>query len=364
MISVLITTYNRSRLLNQCLISVINQTYKDIEIIILDDHSVDDTEKVVKEFQLKDKRIKYFRNAENITSKKGYGENVKTLIYKLMTKKYFVYLTDDDYWPDSSFLERAKNILQQNINLSHLIGSQMNEEYEDEKVLKILTIEEVNILKQNINKKYYFHHNLLPTGLYTAEYFLDEFSNNATKFNLSCGAHIFKKEGLEKFNYLSYKNLSRWQSGYEFKIPPLFIGDVYYLNEPQVITRTHRNCASFNITQKKHYLDSLLAVDNAFSVMPENNKFIKKKSVLYYKKQFIKSISVSYLLNTLHILRYNKLTLNSEENIKEYVSIGLCVKIFFKYKIYLYKKEDFKLIKYFIDYIFLKISNRFFSVKI
>ena len=44
LITVIITTYNRERMLEKALLSVINQTYKNLEIIIADNHSEDKTE--------------------------------------------------------------------------------------------------------------------------------------------------------------------------------------------------------------------------------------------------------------------------------------------------------------------------------
>ncbi len=63
MISVVIATYNRSKLLKKSIESVLNQTYNKIELIIIDDGSVDDTQDVVK--NISDKRIRYVRLDEN-----------------------------------------------------------------------------------------------------------------------------------------------------------------------------------------------------------------------------------------------------------------------------------------------------------
>jgi len=58
-VSVIISTYNRANLLARAIKSVLNQTFQDFELIIVDDGSTDNTSEVVEEFEKKDSRIKY-----------------------------------------------------------------------------------------------------------------------------------------------------------------------------------------------------------------------------------------------------------------------------------------------------------------
>lgn len=65
LVSIGIPTYNRANsYLKQALRSAVNQTYKNLEIIVSDNCSSDDTESVVKEFR--DPRIRYFRQNKNL----------------------------------------------------------------------------------------------------------------------------------------------------------------------------------------------------------------------------------------------------------------------------------------------------------
>ena len=57
-VSVIIPTYNRAHLVGRSIQSVLNQTYQDFEIIIVDDGSTDNTEGVIKKFQEQDRRFK------------------------------------------------------------------------------------------------------------------------------------------------------------------------------------------------------------------------------------------------------------------------------------------------------------------
>ncbi|WP_297277591.1 glycosyltransferase family 2 protein, partial [uncultured Brachyspira sp.] len=57
MVSIIIPVYNVSKYLRACLDSVINQTYKDLEIICINDGSTDDSLEILKEYANKDNRI-------------------------------------------------------------------------------------------------------------------------------------------------------------------------------------------------------------------------------------------------------------------------------------------------------------------
>ena len=60
LVSVLIPTYNSAEFIKDCVESIINQTYKNIEIIIVDDASTDKTFDILKRLAKQDKRIRLF----------------------------------------------------------------------------------------------------------------------------------------------------------------------------------------------------------------------------------------------------------------------------------------------------------------
>lgn len=88
-LSICIPTYNRSHFLSETIRSVLKQTHKNFELIILNDGSTDGTEDVVKSFT--DKRIKYVKNEKNI----GY---IKTMNKgtKLAKADWIMHVSDDD----------------------------------------------------------------------------------------------------------------------------------------------------------------------------------------------------------------------------------------------------------------------------
>ena len=102
-VSVIIPTYNRAEFLHSAVQSALNQTFKDLEIIVSDDKSTDHTKEVVRSF--KDERIKYICNKGN----KGVSAARNTAI--LASKgEYIAFLDDDDEWlPDK--LQRQVEVL-------------------------------------------------------------------------------------------------------------------------------------------------------------------------------------------------------------------------------------------------------------
>ena len=63
LISVILPTHNRANLLTQAIESVLNQSYLNLELIVIDDASTDNTSNLVKSYS--DKRIRYIKHNEN-----------------------------------------------------------------------------------------------------------------------------------------------------------------------------------------------------------------------------------------------------------------------------------------------------------
>ena len=88
-VSIIIPIYNASKYLKRCLDSVINQTKTELEIILINDGSTDNSEEIIKEY--KDKRIRYFKNKNQ-----GIGKTRNFGITKA-TGKYIMFLDSDDF---------------------------------------------------------------------------------------------------------------------------------------------------------------------------------------------------------------------------------------------------------------------------
>lgn len=66
LVSILVPVYNRREFLSACLDSALSQTHRDLEIIVIDNASTDGTWDVCREYAARDRRVRIFRNPENI----------------------------------------------------------------------------------------------------------------------------------------------------------------------------------------------------------------------------------------------------------------------------------------------------------
>jgi glycosyltransferase involved in cell wall biosynthesis len=91
LVSIVLPTYNRAHLLRRAIQSILNQTYQNFEIIVVDDCSSDNTEEVVKSFC--DERIRYVRNKEH----KGapFSRNIGI---RIACGEYIAFQDSDDEW--------------------------------------------------------------------------------------------------------------------------------------------------------------------------------------------------------------------------------------------------------------------------
>ncbi|RIK43958.1 MAG: glycosyl transferase family 2, partial [Chloroflexi bacterium] len=101
LVSVCVPTYNDAPFLAQSLQSIVQQTYRQLEILIGDDASTDDTAAVVAAFD--DPRIRYIRNTANL----GQFENVNALIRRATGDYIAIYHSDDVYTPQIVAREAA-----------------------------------------------------------------------------------------------------------------------------------------------------------------------------------------------------------------------------------------------------------------
>lgn len=201
-ISALLPVYNTNRqFLEECTESILNQTFKDFELLILDDGSTNDIKEIISQYD--DKRIKYYRESENLGITKA-----RNKLLELASGEYIAICDHDDISYPKRF-EKEYKFLEKNKHIS-LVSSWI--EY---------------FPKPKIAKK-----PALPKYL--------DFLQSCAAYHPAC---MWRKKDFEKFNL-------RYEDGYygaqDYK---LFAEAIKYLNfanlqEPLLRYRLHENNAS------------------------------------------------------------------------------------------------------------------------
>lgn len=114
-IDVLVATYNGEKYIREQLDSIINQTYKNIRILISDDCSKDSTPDILKEYEQKDDRIIVY------THEKNFGNYIKNFEF-LLTKvesEYYALCDQDDVWLPEKIEKTFNKLKEENADLAY-----------------------------------------------------------------------------------------------------------------------------------------------------------------------------------------------------------------------------------------------------
>ncbi|RYZ92203.1 MAG: glycosyltransferase family 2 protein, partial [Sphingobacteriaceae bacterium] len=102
LVSIIITSYNRAQWIKKTVVSALQQDYQNLEIIIADNNSTDNTNEVLQPF-LNDSRIIFHKNEVDI----GMLPNFKRATNELASGEMVTYISSDDYLVDNSFVSDA-----------------------------------------------------------------------------------------------------------------------------------------------------------------------------------------------------------------------------------------------------------------
>lgn len=214
-VSIITASYNYENYIKETIESVINQTYTNWELIIIDDGSTDNSVEVIKSYCKKDKRIKLFQHEGEIN--KGLAETVKLGISKAKGEWIAFLESDDKFMPE--YLEEKVKIINRNSNVKFIFSDL--ETFGSEKTSFDKSLVYSSIKKKLISKK--------P---------LMDLSLELLKQNLICTFSIVmvKKNLIEECNFNTPVNalLDLWlwtQIAQKTKF--------YYLNKPLTMWRVH-----------------------------------------------------------------------------------------------------------------------------
>lgn len=314
MLSVIVPVYNSEQTLNQCLQSIIMQSYKDIEIIIVDDGSKDNSRKIVYSFiEVYGDLIKYIELPEN--SGIGNARNIGLS----NAKGSFVTFVDADDWVDSDLYNNAINkICKFNADIvifgmkneyENYISSSHRYLYKNENIidnyaaLRLLCRTYTNdiYISPIVNQKIYRKDLLNKTNINFdthSYYYDDEFTfllllNKCSIVIVNDGYYHYYQKTTSIMHTFSKRHIS--DKIYTFK-------NIYnYLNQENIFDLYCKDFWSFFDKSLRTVFDTL------FSVEP--NAETQRKYIIYFCEEFCREFSYKEYINYLDIARIKSLWL-------------------------------------------------------
>ncbi len=279
-VSIMIPTYNQAHVIERCVESALGQDYPNLEVVVSDDCSTDDTELVLRKYSSY-KNFIYTRNSINL----GRVGNYRNTLYDKVSGEWVVNLDGDDYYEDLSFISysisRILFYISKGKNIVMLQTGRRNKELEH-------LNENGVILKPNIRKE-----EEVVTGLdYVGNKYFYYFSHLTTLYNRTLALS------------LDFYNLNIISSDIESLLKLALNGDVILSQRICGVWVGHQNNTIRNYTIEK-LLSNLSYIDGVYDYALEqkiNNDFLnlwKKKAKnhmlsilfkwgIYSKKLFFK----------------------------------------------------------------------------
>tara|TARA_Y100000389_G_C17466886_1_gene526472 strand:+ start:1880 stop:3307 length:1428 start_codon:yes stop_codon:yes gene_type:complete len=111
LISVVMPTFNSRKYIKYSIQSVLSQSYKNLELIVVDDCSTDNTIKIIRKFKKKDKRVKIFKTNKN----SGVASVARNIGIKKAKGDYYAFLDSDDIWHADKLISQINELSPQKL---------------------------------------------------------------------------------------------------------------------------------------------------------------------------------------------------------------------------------------------------------
>lgn len=269
----IVVTYNRKDLLKECIVALLNQNYKNCEILIVDNASTDGTEKLVTE-EFKNPRIRYVNTKTNLGGAGGFNYGMKEA-YKLGCD--YMWIMDDDCIVNNDSLEK---LLEADIKLNGNYG------FLSSKVLW----KDNSICKMNIQKKNFSR-------------WLRNFDKNMQLIEMASFVSLFLKTSVVKEMGLPIKDFFIWTDDWEYTRRISLKYKCYFVSDSIVTHKSKQNIGA-NIASVDDRLDRF--------------NYLYRNDVVLYRREGIKGWLLLYIRLAIHKLRIMK---SNKPNKKERIKI-------------------------------------------
>lgn len=247
-VSIIIPVYNVEKYLKQCLDSVINQTLQDIEIICIDDCSTDNSLKILKEYALKDNRIKI------IEQKFNQGQGVaRNEALKIATGEYIGFVDPDD-WIEPNMYEEMYNKAKE-FNTDYVICN-FEKFYNDSSYIKHFnTLEKITKINNYIQSNIVYNFDNLH------KYFLESANNYAW-------CRIYKRDFISKYS-IRFVPIKRCEDILFCCLAKLLARRIIHIDKEFYHYRIHRK-VNF-IKNKHHDILCLSLINEIYKYNPDDD---------------------------------------------------------------------------------------------
>ena len=257
LVSVIVNCHNGQKYLSECLKSILNQTYKNLEIIFWNNLSTDNSLQIINSF--KDKRIKKFSSKKNLKLYNSRNQAIQQAI-----GRYITFCDTDDYWRKNKIAEQMKLINKDKKIKIVYSNFYVQNDLKKTKYLQYTQKLPSGFITQNLLKKYVI-------GILTIMIDKEIFNNN--KFNQS-------------YNIIGDFDLFiKLSTKYKF----------YPIQKPLATYRIHED--NFSLSKKDIYISEL----KRWLTRNSKKKFLKEYSFFNVKIQLIKLKIKSFLYKYLKI---------------------------------------------------------------
>ncbi len=277
-VSIIIPVYNTEQHLHQCLNSAVGQTLKEIEIIIVNDASTDDSLKFIKEFQAIDYRIKLIDFKKNKGN--GYGRN--TAIKK--AKGSYILFLDSDDWLENNTVEKTYLKATEKQSEIVLFG-----------------------YRKWHDKKSNYIREVIPSYKENSSDYFKYFIENRKGFHSTPWGYLFSKK-------LIIENPISFSEGIYFEDINFVCQSLYYAKKINVVYKTplynyrafRKNAITYSFTKKK--------INDLYTAHIYIKQFLKEKNIF---KTYEKEYMIRYLVYCISFSFMGYLNMKRKEKDKE-----------------------------------------------
>jgi len=257
LVSVILSTYNwNNKWISEAINSVLNQSYKNIELIIINDASTNNVEKTILDFVNKNNKVKYIKNEKNLWPSKSRNKWLEKVKWK-----YIAIIDDNDIWckdklkKQIEFMEKNKEYW-----LCWTWVIKIDEDWKE--IIKVLHRESDNLIRKNILGANQFTHSSV----------------------------VIRKSILDKVWWYIDNSLTKYVEDYDLILRIWTKSKFYNLNEYLVKYRLNKN----GISHKKRIRQNI----NSFLISLKYRKYYPNKNI-WFIKQVIRVILPNSILQKL-----------------------------------------------------------------